>query len=250
MYFVVNTPPSNPTSFEFDALAQAVNYRRALFAEFGPFLRGEVIEVGAGIGQMTDHLARLPNVRRALAVEPDPAFCAQHRAQFPAHEILQGTAANLPPGTACDAVLSINVLEHIREDEAELARYATLLRPRSGALCLFVPARPEIYAPIDHDFGHFRRYTRPELRRKLTAAGFHILRLNYFNSVGYFAWWLNFRFLKKRVFEPQKVRLFDRAIFPVVHALESKILRPPFGQSLIAVARSPQTPVGDDVRSL
>jgi len=224
--------------FEFEALAQAVNYRNALFDEFGSFLKGEVVEVGAGIGQMTEHLARLPAVRRALAVEPDPSFCARHRARFPGHEILEGTAAGLPPATACDAILSINVLEHIRDDEAELARYAALLRQRRGALCLFVPARPEIYALIDKDFGHHRRYTRRELRRKLTAAGFEVLRLHYFNSVGYFAWWLNFCLLKKRSFEPKKVRLFDRSIFPMVHFLEAKALRPPFGQSLLAVGRS------------
>ncbi len=224
--------------FEFAALAEARNYREALFAEFRDFLRGEVIEVGAGVGQMTDHLVRLPGVTRALAVEPDSSFCAQHRVRFPNHEILEGTAADLPPSTACDAILSINVLEHIGEDEGELRRYSELLRSRHGALCLFVPARPEIYAPIDKDFGHFRRYTRRELKEKLSRGGFQIERLCYFNCVGYFAWWLNFCFLKKRIFERAKVRLFDRVIFPVVHGLESRVLRPPFGQSLLAVGRA------------
>jgi SAM-dependent methyltransferase len=222
--------------FEFDALAQARNYRAALFAEFGSFLRGAVLEVGAGVGQMTEHLLRLPGVERALAVEPDRAFCARHRARFPDHEVLEGTAADVPPGQGWDAVLSINVLEHIRQDEAELKLYARLLQARRGGLCLFVPARPEIYAPIDKDFGHFRRYTRPELRQKLVSAGFSIKALNYFNSIGYFAWWLNFCVARKRRFEKEKVRFFDRLIFPAAHALESKLFRPPFGQSLLAVA--------------
>jgi SAM-dependent methyltransferase len=223
--------------FEFAALAEARNYRRALFAEFQEALRGEVIEVGAGIGQMTEELVQLPEVRRALAIEPDPGFCARHRARFPEHELLEGTAADLPPRSACDAVLSINVLEHIQEDKDDLARYAALLGPQHGALCLFVPARPEIYAPIDKDFGHFRRYTYLELKEKLSLAGFVIERLVYFNCVGYFAWWFNFCLLKKRAFEPQKVRLYDRWIFPVVHRFESSVLRPPFGQSLLAIAR-------------
>ena len=224
--------------FEFAALAEARNYRQALFCEFAPFLKGEVIEVGAGIGQMTEPLVHLPAVTHALAVEPDPEFCARHRAQFPTHQILEGTAADLPPGTAGDAILSINVLEHIEDDQAELKRYAALLGPRNGALCLFVPARSEIYAPIDKDFGHFRRYARPALKAKLRAAGLSIVSLHYFNCAGYFAWWLNFCVLKKRSFERQKVRLFDRAIFPLVHAVESNLVRPPFGQSLIAVARA------------
>ncbi len=238
---MMSEPPNvmaETEDFEFAALAEARNYRAALFTEFGPFLRGEVIEVGAGIGQMTEHLVRLPQVKRALAVEPDSGFCSKHRTRFPSHEILEGTAADLPLGTACDAILSINVLEHVRDDEGELKRYAGLLRARQGALCLFVPARPEIYAPIDQDFGHFRRYTRTELRRKLLGAGLEIVLLHYFNFAGYFAWWLSFCLLCKRRFNVAAVRFFDRVIFPVVHTFESKLLRPPFGQSLLAVARA------------
>src|SRR5947207_10508553 len=87
---------ANTEDFEFAALAEARNYRQALFTEFEKSLKGEVIEVGAGIGQMTEHLMRLPNVRRALAIEPDRGFCAHHRAQFPSHELLEGTVADLP----------------------------------------------------------------------------------------------------------------------------------------------------------
>ena len=229
---------ASTADFEFEALAQAGNYRAALLAEFGRYVRGNVIEVGAGIGQMTEPFTALPSVKRLLAVEPDAGFCAQHRSRLPGHELIEGTAADIPSGTAWDAILSINVLEHIREDEVELERYAGLLRQQHGVLCLFVPARPEIYAPIDRDFGHFRRYTRAALRAKLRTAGFEIERLHYFNCLGYFAWWLNFCVLQKRGFEPVKVRLFDRWIFPCMHAIESKLLRPPFGQSLLAVARA------------
>ncbi|MGO8701746.1 MAG: class I SAM-dependent methyltransferase [Limisphaerales bacterium] len=224
--------------FEFEALAQARNYRQALFAEFGPFLQGDVVEVGAGIGQMTEHLTQLPGIKRTVAVEPDGRFCARHRAHLPGHHLIEGTVADLPADADWDAVLCINVLEHIEDDRGELRRYAALLRARHGALCLFVPARPEIYAPIDKDFGHFRRYTRVELREKLQEAGFAISRLHYFNGVGYFAWWFNFRLLKKRNFERGKVWFYDRFIFPGVHAVESRIVRPPFGQNLLAVARA------------
>jgi Methyltransferase domain len=229
---------ANTADFEFEALAEAENYRRALFEQFGPYLKGDVAEIGAGIGQMTERLCAMSSVTKAVAVEPDPQYCAKHRSLHPNHEVVQGTAADLPAGKAWDAILSINVLEHIGDDEGELKRYATMLRDRRGSLCLFVPACPSIYAPIDKDFGHFRRYTRPQLQRKLNDAGFKILRLNYFNSVGYFAWWLNFKILKKRSFERAKVRMFDRAIFPLVYRLEQSVAKPPFGQSLIAVATS------------
>jgi SAM-dependent methyltransferase len=224
--------------FEFAALNQARNYREALIKEFSPSLHGDVLEIGAGIGQITGLLRQLPQISRVLSVEPDANFAAYFRAAHPDAQLIEGTIEQAPADAEWDGILSINVLEHIEADEAELARYAAALSGRRGALCLFVPARPEIYAPIDKDFGHFRRYTRPELRRKLQAAGYAIERLTYFNCAGYFAWWLNFCVLKRREFEVSKVRAFDRLIFPLVHTIESSVMRPPFGQSLLAIARA------------
>lgn len=224
--------------FEFRALAEARNYRRALIQEFGPHLHGPVLEVGAGIGQLTQELAALSPITRLLAVEPDGGFAAKFRAAHPALELVHGTAADVPPGEAWRAIVSVNVLEHIRDDAAELARWRELLAPARGHLCLFVPARPELYAPIDKDFGHFRRYTKPRLRALLQGAGYEIERLHYFNAIGYFAWWASFVALQQRGFNPRSVRFFDRAIFPWAHALERTVLRPPFGQSLLAIARA------------
>jgi SAM-dependent methyltransferase len=235
-----SAPNSSATSadFEFKALGQARNYRQALVKEFAPYLSGAVLEIGAGIGQITELLVNAPAVKRVVAVEPDPAFCAAHRSFHPGHEVIQGTVANAPTDALWNSIVSINVLEHIEDDLAELQRYAALLRPCQGHFCLFVPARPELYSPIDKDFGHFRRYTRPELAARLVRAGFEIVRLNYFNFIGYFAWGLTCRVFKRRSFDAASVRLFDRLIFPVGYLLESHVARPPIGQSLIALARS------------
>ena len=224
--------------FEFAALNEAKNYRHALLREFAKHLRGQTLEVGAGIGQVTAELLQNRAITKLVSIEPDPRFCSRFRAAFPTHSIIEGTIDDLPGAAAWNAILSINVLEHIQADERELAIYREKLASEKGALCLFVPARPEIYAPIDKDFGHFRRYTKPELRQKLECAGFEIVRLRYYNFVGYFAWWANFCVLKKRAFDLASVRFFDRIIFPPVHGLESRLFAPPFGQSLLAVARA------------
>ena len=247
------------SNFEFDALRFARNYRRALLREFEPYLKGEVIEVGAGIGQFTELLLQLPQVQRVLAIEPNASFCEELRRRLAdssrrreealiklrtppstlrigCYRTLNGTVADLEPGTTCDAIVSVNVLEHIEDDVAELTAYAQLLKEKGGALCLFVPARQEIYAPLDKDFGHFRRYSKRELKQKLQQAGLTPIRLNYFNFIGYFAWWFNFHILRQRSFSEGSVRFFDRVIFPVVHKLESQIVRPPIGQSLLASA--------------
>jgi SAM-dependent methyltransferase len=222
--------------FEFTELAEARNYRAALMRDFAPYLRGNVLEVGCGIGQFSSELLKTPEIHRLLSVEPDAAFCAQLRARLPNLELLHGTVADLDPETLWDAILSINVLEHIDNDVQELSTYYRLLQSSKGALCLFVPARPELHAPIDKDFGHFRRYTRSELQRKLKSAGFRLQYFRYFNFIGYFLWWVSFCLLKRRRFDVTAVRLFDLVAFPLIHGFESHICSPPIGQSLIAIA--------------
>ena len=222
-------------AFEFEALNHASNYRKALIAEFIPWLKGSLIEVGAGIGQMTGEL--LGKTDHISVVEPNPNFCKQFALRFPQIDCFPDIFSERPESHP-DAIVSINVLEHIKEDEAELASYAKSLSKNSGALCLFVPARMEIYAQIDSDFGHYRRYTKKELREKLEKAGFKIEKLHYYGFAGYFAWLLVFRMMKRRTFNTGSVKLFDRLIFPIVNSIERHICRPPIGQSLIAVARS------------
>lgn len=236
--------PSRPNSaatnadFEFAGLQEAGNYRRALAHGFRRYLHGRVLEVGAGIGQMTREFRSLPGVTEIVAVEPEARFVAELETFLPQAAIVHGVAADVSVAPGWDALVSINVLEHIEHDQEELKRFHQLLAAKGGHLCLFVPARPELYALIDRDFGHFRRYTRPELRAKLEGAGFTVERLYYYNLPGYFAWWLSFRVLRRRGFTAPAVRFFDRFIFPLAFWCESRLCAPPFGQNLVAIARA------------
>ena len=236
-------PPAVPNAhatnedFEFAALMEAKNYRNALLDSFSPYMRGSVLEMGAGVGQMSKEIRSLAAVEHFVAVEPDERFLPHLRDALPAGSILAGTVHDLPPGD-WDAIVSINVLEHIEHDEAELAFYRDLLAERNGHLCLFVPARQEIYAPLDKDFGHFRRYSSNDLRAKLDRVGFDVVTLRYYNFPGYFAWWFSFRLLRGRGFDAKAVRFYDRVIFPAVYWLERTLFRPPIGQSLLAVVRA------------
>jgi hypothetical protein len=223
--------------FEFGALREAVNYQRLLAKELGKFVRGRAIEIGAGVGQMTARLRTLPGVQFLQSVEPEPAFCEQFRRTLPEQPLIQGTIHDVPPDD-WDSIVSINVLEHIEHDREELAFYHALLKGKHGALALFVPARPELYAPIDREFGHYRRYTRSELVSKLAGAGFKIEKIRYFDFAGYFAWLICCRLFGQRNFKPASVRCFDRLIFPVENLMETKICPPPIGKNLLLIARA------------
>jgi len=228
---------TSTSDFEFGALKEAHNYRAALVQEFGPYLNGRVLEVGAGIGQMTGVLRKVNTIEHLVAVEPNASFCDRFRTVFRGHDLIEGTVQDVRLDIPWNTIVSINVLEHIQDDLKELKAYRRVLRQTVGYLCLFVPARPEIYAPIDGDFGHCRRYVKEDLAQKLEAARFEIVQLRYFNFVGYFAWWLNFCLLRRRHFDAASVRFFDQSIFPKVYWFETKIARPSFGQSLLAIAK-------------
>lgn len=206
--------------------------------EFRPFLRGSLIDVGAGIGQLTELLAQEVDPRRLQALEPDPSFAARFRSRLPDLNLRELTSAAMPADTRCETVTSINVLEHIKDDVQELRNYQRWLKSSGGFLCLLVPARPELYAAIDRDFGHFRRYTRSSLGHVLRVAGFVPRHLYYFNFPGYFAWGLNFKILGNRRFHPERVAWYDRWVFRWTHKLEHAVFRPPWGQSLIAIAQA------------
>jgi SAM-dependent methyltransferase len=225
-------------NFEFAALSEARNYRAAIAKIFSPYLSGDVLEIGAGIGQMLADVATICKPRSISAVEPDPYFFEKLRRSLPDAQIWHGLESDLPLSVSFDAILSVNVLEHIEKDKEELAKWRRRLAPREGHLCLLVPARPELYSSMDFDFGHFRRYTWRDLTEKLSVAGFTDIKVNYFNVIGYFAWLLNFTILNRRHFNPAAVRFFDRFVFPASQKIESATGWCPFGQSLVAVAKS------------
>lgn len=225
-------------NFEFTALSEARNYRAAIAKLFSPYLKGDILEIGAGIGQMLEDVQRICKPRSIAAVEPDGGFFSELQRRLPDAKVWHGLEENLPSNESFDAILSVNVLEHIEKDIEELANWRRRLLPRQGYLCLLVPARPELYSLIDLDFGHFRRYTRKGLAETIAAAGFTDLNVSYFNAVGYFAWLINFKLLNSRSFNPTAVRSFDRFIFPFFNGMENVLGRPQFGQSLVAVAKS------------
>lgn len=227
---------SDGLAFEFAALAAAHNYRAAIVREFHDALRGKVLEVGAGIGQMTESLLNAPSVDEIVALEPDRTFEAAFRKHLPNTRLLQGSLEDLQENETFDTGVMVNVLEHIEDDVGALRCLRKHLAGPQSSVCLLVPARPELFAKIDSQFGHFRRYTSESLRGCLQQAGFHVGRLHYFNVIGYFLWYLNFTLRGATSFNPSLVGFFDRYVFRLGNLVETTVCRPCIGQSLIAIA--------------
>ena len=86
-------------------------------------------------------------------------------------------------GERIDTIVCLNVLEHIEEDAATLADFASVLEP-GGRLVLLVPAMPALYGSLDVHLNHFRRYDREPLGELVTRAGFDVQTIRYLNRPG------------------------------------------------------------------
>jgi SAM-dependent methyltransferase len=225
------------------AMAHADGYHRWVFSSFARHVSaGTVLEVGSGHGRYARLLAG--RAARVIVSDIDPRAVESLRSELGGlpnieYRVMDGVDRKIV-GTEVDAILLVNVLEHIADDAAVLRACHETLRP-GGCVAIFVPAFPALYATMDAEAGHHRRYRRRELREKLTAAGFAIEELRFFNAVG-FAGWLANKWLGSKLAGTGtnvQISLFDKLV-PVIRLVDPAI--PFLGQSLVAVGRRPGTP--------
>jgi SAM-dependent methyltransferase len=217
-------------------LRGARHYRRWLVRLVNPYLGDDPIEIGSGIG---DYAAELADGRhRYTATEADPDRLAVLARRFTDHPVVRVQQLSLPAdetGTHSAAVM-LNVLEHIEDDVAALRSAASLVR-QDGRVVVFVPAFNAAMSRFDRLIGHHRRYTRRTLSAALTAAGLRIERIRYVNSVGLVSWFLLMRCARMIPRDGLALRAYDATVIRTV-ALAERAVRPPFGQSVFAVARA------------
>jgi SAM-dependent methyltransferase len=230
--------PGDPVGIEtLERLAAAApNYNRWLFERVSAWVGRRVLEIGAGVGNMSAFLMNGSRDRVVLS-DTDAHYLERLRERFVHYPHVSVAQLRLPafdPDLArerFDTIICLNVLEHVRDDMLSLNTMFRLLEP-GGRLVLLVPALPAIYGTLDDALGHFRRYTPTELRRKYAAAGFRMEHLEYFNLAGVPGWWLTGRVLKRELIPTGSLRWYD-ALVPLFRL--ERWLPWRIGQSLIAI---------------
>lgn len=229
---------------ELELFAAARNWKRRLARELAPHLGGNVLEVGAGLGGTTESLLQDADVGRWLALEPDPELFAELERKAEsldrrfAAEVCarRGTLSDLEAGERFDALLYIDVLEHIEDDRGELVRAAAHLEP-GGKLVVLAPAHQSLFSEFDRAIGHFRRYDRRSLAA-LAPAGTELVALTYLDSVGWLASLANRLLLRRSLPTPAQIRVWDGVLVPLSGVLD-RLLLGRFGKSVLAVWRRP-----------
>ena len=138
-----------------------------------------VVDVGCGTGFVLERLAGQFDV---TGLEPDPSVRARAHASI-ASRILPGATNDLSAvqGMRFDAVLLLDVLEHLDDDDAALRGLHPVLAP-GGLLLVMVPANPRLWSTHDELNEHRRRYTAGGLRRILADGGYSVEHLGFVNS--------------------------------------------------------------------
>lgn len=232
-----------------ERMGKLSHYNDWIWQSIAPYVGNRVLEVGAGIGNMTRVL-----YGRDLIVATDLELPYLHilRNRFARNPTIEVERLDLNSDDCLalkkhefDTVVCLNVLEHIEDHEGALQRLYEVLMP-GGRLALFVPADQKLFGTMDTQVGHFRRYSREELQQLMEAAGFVTEKLTYQNIFGRFGWWLNGRVLKRAHLPAGQSRMFDYVV-PILRRLEPK--NPSRGLSLIAVGMKPMTAVDSATRT-
>lgn len=85
-------------------------------------------------------------------------------------------------GFNVDAAFSSNVLEHI-EDDSHILKQLHKHTTDEAKLVLYLPAFPVLFSDLDKSIGHFRRYTKKSISKKLKNTGFSIDKVYYADSI-------------------------------------------------------------------
>lgn len=215
-------------------MSEAVNYNSALVDEIVRALPadGELLDFGAGLGHFAREVRATGRSVQVAELEPRHVAVLVEDG-FRVHESLAAV-----PDASFSGVFSLNVLEHIEDDEAILSELLRVMRP-GGSGFFYVPALPVLYSSMDRKVGHFRRYRRAELRTKLMRAGFSVVDLRYVDVLGVPAALL-YRLLGNRAgdLDPRMVRLYDRFLFPASRVLD-RATRRLVGKNLLAIVHRP-----------
>jgi SAM-dependent methyltransferase len=222
---------------ELDLFATAANWKAYLAHSLRRFIGGRVLEVGAGIGANTGVLYN-DEVREWICLEPDTDLARRIKQRLAAGELpagcrlVTGTTAVVDPDAEFDTILYLDVLEHIAEDGAELARAGKLLSP-SGNLVVLAPAHQLLFSPFDAAIGHYRRYDRAMLRA-LTPPGCRLEANLMLDSAGFFASLANRFLLSSAMPTRRQIAVWDGLLVPISRVLD-RVTGHRVGKTIVAV---------------
>jgi SAM-dependent methyltransferase len=173
----------------------------------------DLIDFGAGTGTFAKRLRE--EGCRVVCIEPD--FSQRQRLIEAGFEVLPDILSL--PDASLPFLFSLNVFEHIHDDQRAIEQIYQKLAP-GGGLLLYVPAFHCLWSTLDDKVCHHRRYTKKTLRT-LVRSRFSIEKVQYVDSLGFIAA-LTFRLLRKdsTSLTAKSIGWYDKWVFPLSRMLD------------------------------
>ena len=215
-----------------EVMADAINYNKHLLSLVLSNAKKDelIVDLGSGIGTFAIELVK--NGFSVRCVEPDSKQAAViSAAGLDVSKSLDGIEDE-----TVDYVYSLNVLEHIEDDMAILRQINRKLK-FGGKVLIYVPAFQTLYSSMDKKVGHYRRYIKSDLIKKLELANFSIEKARYVDSMGFFAS-LYFRFAgnDSGTLNRNALIAYDRFVFPISKLCDN-LFGLIFGKNVTVLAR-------------
>ena len=224
-----------------EAISNAARFNRWMFEAVRPFLKGRILEVGSGIGNISSFF--LQEGADITLSDVRSTYCNALRHRFPGADVLHMDLVDprfretfALRQAAFDAAFALNVIEHIGDDITALSNMRFLLKP-GGVVIILVPAGKLLYNDLDRGLGHFRRYSRKVLTHHLQKAGFTVQKVWNFNALGIPAWMAGGLFNRRNEIGKGQMNLYDHLV-PIARYLDLLTLRR-LGLSLVACGINP-----------
>jgi SAM-dependent methyltransferase len=234
--------PDLSGSITLHAIRKANLFNDWMYSEFKQFLKGHVLEIGSGIGNISQYAAK-DNLTLSLS-DVNPDYLQRLGKDFSVFQNVksvceldlqhpQFTSAYAAHHQKFDSIFLLNVIEHLEQDSQAIQNCNYLLRP-GGNLVVLAPAYPWLYSNLDHELGHYRRYTINSLTRLFPEEKFRILKKQYFNFSG-IPGWLVFGKLFRRKWIGSEMNVFNKMV-PMAR-IADKLIRNKSGLSALVVAQ-------------
>lgn len=220
------------------SVAKANNYNKWILKKAMPYLGERLLEAGAGIGNISNLLLQRDHL---TLIDYEPLYISRLEQRFGHLDHVRIEQADLTSQDfsndfaedSLDTIFSSNVLEHIRDDQQVLDQFHETLEP-GGHCVIVVPACQGLFTGVDAALGHYRRYSKQELKDKMEAAGFEVVHAEQFNKLGSLGWLFSGKVLRRRDIRPEQMIWFDR-LLPLAKLLDWTLPIP--GMSLLMVGK-------------
>ncbi len=212
----------------------ATIWRKYIYFLIKKYIKGSILEVGAGIGSFTENYSHLKNSGITLTEVDDGNYSTiKDRFKLKNYIFFQSVTRELK--NKFNTIMYLNVLEHIKDDTKEIKDALDKLEI-NGYLIILVPAHNKLYSKFDKAVGHFKRY-EIEYFQNLNFNNAKVEKIFFLDCMGYFLYYINGIFFKDDVYPSKlKILIWDKIFTPITFFLD-KILNYKFGKNLLCIVK-------------